>query len=96
VRFVLSEHLRGEVGIIREPAHIGGVVAYDGEPKEADVYRTSSASALFMTNDHVGRPSEWFRQREFPDVVVLSAIDNDVMVGVANSESGGRVSGSIA
>ena len=49
-----------------------------------------------MTNDDVGRPSGWFRQREFPDVVVLSAIDNDVMVGVANSESGGRVSGSIA
>ncbi len=35
----------------------------------------------------VSRPSCELRQREFPHVVVFSAVDDDVVVGVANSEA---------
>ncbi len=43
---------------------------------------------MFVTNDDVGRPSGGLRQRKFPDVVVFGAVDDNVVVGIADGKPG--------
>ena len=58
--------------------------------------RIERARHFVRANDDVGRPSGGLRQIKFPDVVVFGAVDDNVVVGIADGKPGRGVSGSVA
>ncbi len=90
VRFVSSQELGRETGVVIEPAVVDSVVeSSEGRGSERRRNVQSEFSILFMTNDNMGRVDMLARKREMPDVVarLFGAVENAIVMGVSHGHS---------
>ncbi len=90
VRFVSSQELGRETGVVTEPAVVDSVVESSvGRRSERCRNVQSEFSILFMANDNMGRVDMLARKRETPDVVanLFGAVENAIVVGVSDGHA---------
>jgi hypothetical protein len=96
MRFVSSQELGREAGVVTEPAVVDSVVEGSvGRRSERRRDVKSEFSILFMTNDNMGSVDMLARKRETPDVVarLFGAVENAIAVGVSDGHAVPGVSG---